>query len=383
MLSELQTYPPASGASVFVGLSGGVDSAVAALLLKRAGYAVTALFMQNWEESDGDGSCSVAQDLADARAVCERLDIPLQTANFAEEYWARVFARFLAEHRAGRTPNPDVLCNREIKFDLFLNLARQRGADAIATGHYAGIESCGDGVALRRAADRSKDQTYFLHCLGQQELSRSLFPLAALAKREVREIARREGLPVAEKKDSTGICFIGERPFQAFLAEYLPKAPGEIVDEQGRVLGEHIGLAFYTLGQRQGLGIGGRRGTCGPWFVAAKEPAANRLVVVAGHDHPMLLSTELVAESCAWVSGSPPDQTEFSCTVKTRYRQEDVPCAVRLLDGGRAHVRFARPQRAVTPGQYAVLYQRETCLGGGCISLVQGLAGMDTARSFA
>ena len=373
MSSDAVPYPPAPGARIFVGLSGGVDSAVAALLLKRQGYEVTGLFMQNWEEIDGDGRCSVAEDLADAQAVCERLDLPLQTANFAEEYWARVFSRFLDEHRAGRTPNPDVLCNREIKFDLFLKLARQRGADAIATGHYARIAPYGDGLALRRAADRGKDQTYFLHSLGPQELSRSLFPLAGLAKREVREIAHREGLPVANKKDSTGICFIGERPFQAFLAEYLPEAPGEIVDETGRVLGEHVGLAFYTLGQRQGLGIGGLRGARGPWFVAAKQMSTNRLVVVQGHDHPLLLSSGLVAQECSWVAGAPPG-VEFACSLQTRYRQRDQPCRVRLLDTGQAEVRFEQPQRAVTPGQFAVFYDGDRCLGGALITESVALA---------
>lgn len=370
--ASAMTVPPApttAAAPLVVGLSGGVDSAVAALRLQRLGHPLTAVFMRNWDDEADSGECSAAQDLADAERVCERLDIPLETVNFTEDYWREVFVRFLDEHRAGRTPNPDVLCNREIKFRVFVEHAGRLGAAAVATGHYAGIGAADGLHTLRMAADAAKDQTYFLYTLGQAELARACFPLADLDKGEVRALAHAASLPVAQKKDSTGICFIGERPFRAFLAEYLPDTPGEIVDAQGRVLGEHRGLHYYTLGQRQGLGIGGGLGEGGaPWFVAAKETATNRLVAVQGHDHPLLYADWLQAVEPSWVAGEAPSGP-FDCLARTRHRAALEPCRV-IAGDETVEVRFGRQQRALTPGQSVVFYQPPVCLGGAVIDRV-------------
>jgi tRNA-specific 2-thiouridylase len=354
---------------VSVGLSGGVDSAVAALLLKEAGYRVTAVFMKNWDEDDTEDYCPAAADLEDARRVCDRLDIELQTVSFAAEYWSRVFRRFLDEYREGRTPNPDIVCNREIKFRAFLDYALASGADVIATGHYARIGRNGR-LRLLRGADSGKDQSYFLHTLDQSQLEKVLFPLGHLDKRRVREIAAARALPNHAKKDSTGICFIGERRFSDFLAQYLPGQPGEIRTLDDVVIGTHQGLMFYTIGQRHGLGIGGRRDTAGdPWYVAGKEPAHNILRVVQGVDHPALFSRRLRAGRLHWIDGMPPT-LPLTCTARIRYRQVDRPCEVTAAARQDCEVRFHEPQRAVTPGQSVVFYDAETCLGGGIIETV-------------
>ena len=351
---------------VLLALSGGVDSAVAAVLLQRAGYDVHALFMRNWDE-DEDGYCTAAADLQDARKVCEELGLPLHTVRFADQYRDRVFAHFLAELKAGRTPNPDVACNREIKFGVCHEHALRLGAEFFATGHYARTE----GGRLLRAHDANKDQTYFLHTVPGTMLERTLFPIGHLPKREVRRIALEQALPVHDKRDSTGICFIGERPFAEFLQAYLPAQPGPIETEDGRVLGTHRGLMYYTLGQRQGLAVGGVRGAAErPWYVARKDLGRNALVVVQQHDHPLLLSDEFVTEPAQWIAGVPPARAgeRFRCAVKTRYRQADQPCDVEVLADGRCRVRSAAAQRAVTPGQSAVFYSGEACLGGAVIS---------------
>ncbi len=359
----------APGNRVVVGLSGGVDSAVAAHWLIEHGYLVEALFMKNWEEDDAPGYCAAAQDLSDAADVAERLGIPLHTANFAAEYWDRVFERFLAEYRALRTPNPDVLCNREIKFQVFLDHALERGADWIATGHYARVTRDAGGARLRLSADAAKDQTYFLHLLDQRQLSRVLFPLEDLTKVEVRAIARRLGLKSADKPDSTGICFIGERRFRDFLARYVPPEPGPIETPDGRCLGEHEGLAYYTIGQRQGLGIGGiQGGREEPWFVAAKDAAHNTLVVVQGTHHPLLMSSRLDAEAPHWIAGVAPGPTPFACRARLRHRQPLQHCTVMDCADGRCRIDFGEPQRAITPGQSIVLYRGEECLGGATIT---------------
>ena len=350
---------------IVLGLSGGVDSSVAAWLLKRAGHEVVGVFMKNWEDDDTDEYCTSRQDLVDAVAVADVLGIEVQAVNFAREYRERVFQRFLAEYRAGRTPNPDVLCNSEIKFKAFLEHARALGADRIATGHYARLRGRGR-VALAKAVDGSKDQTYFLHQLTQEQLGSTLFPVGSLTKSAVRTLARENGIPTWGKKDSTGICFIGERPFRDFLARYVPRAPGPIEDPDGRVLGRHHGLAYYTLGQRQGLGVGGTRLGEAPWFVAAKDPARNALVVVQGHDHPRLYATVVEASAMHWI-GEPPRSGDRLCA-KTRYRMADAPCRVFVLDGDRCRAEFDAPQWAPTPGQYLVLYDGDVCLGGGVIT---------------
>ena len=355
------------GERVSVGLSGGVDSAVAALLLARQGYRVSAVFMKNWEEDDRDGQCAAARDLADAGAVCEGLGVPLDAVNFASEYWERVFEQFLADHRAGLTPNPDVLCNREIKFRAFLDHALERGADRIATGHYARIERLGGRYRLLKGRDPAKDQSYFLYALGQAALARTLFPVGHLTKAEVRRIAAQAGLPNHARKGSTGICFIGERPFRPFLTRFLPATPGEIRTPDGAVVGTHQGLALYTLGQRKGLGIGGRRGTdSGPWFVLAKDLERNVLVVAQGHDHPQLMSRALEARDLHWVGGYSPGAA-LACHARVRYRQPEQACRLTPLDAGRCRVEFAEPQRALTPGQSVVFYDGLECLGGGVI----------------
>ncbi|MDD3651057.1 tRNA 2-thiouridine(34) synthase MnmA [Immundisolibacter sp.] len=360
----LPVPPPAR---VVVGLSGGVDSAVTALLLQRAGYEVIGLFMKNWEDDDTFGDCPAAADIADVQAIAARLDIPVQVVNFAAEYREQVFAHFLAEYRRGRTPNPDVLCNRQIKFGVFREHALRLGAQAIATGHYAALRRTGGVVELLCPADEDKDQTYFLHALTQTQLAPAGFALADLTKRQVRALAAQAGLMVAHKKDSTGICFIGERPFREFLSRYLVAEPGDIVDAQGRVIGRHVGLPHYTLGQRQGLGIGGGHGASGAaWYVAGKDTARNALIVVQGHDHPLLLSSGLESEPATWIAGTAPAR-RFACTAKTRYRQRAEACEVTVTDDGRCQVRFSRPQRAVTPGQSVVFYRDGLCLGGAVI----------------
>ena len=345
---------------VVVGMSGGVDSSVAALLAKRAGHEVVGLFMKNWEDDDDDEYCSTREDLLDAAAAADRIGVDLEAVNFSAEYKERVFAEFLREYAAGRTPNPDVLCNAEIKFRAFLDHAMRLGAEKIATGHYART----DGVRLLRGMDGGKDQSYFLHRLTQEQLSRVMFPVGELQKSEVRRLALEAGLPNHAKKDSTGICFIGERPFREFLNRYLPKAPGPIVDEKGKTIGEHMGLAFYTIGQRKGIGIGGAGE---PWYVADKRLATNELVVVQGHDHPLLMKRTLSAADTAWVAGRAPDAPSTH-TAKTRYRQADAQCTLTTVRENEIRVEFPASQWAVTPGQSVVLYDGEVCLGGGVIT---------------
>ncbi|MEO5343809.1 MAG: tRNA 2-thiouridine(34) synthase MnmA [Gammaproteobacteria bacterium SHHR-1] len=350
---------------VMVGLSGGVDSAVAALLLQQQGWQVSGLFMKNWEEDDQAGYCAAAEDLAMAQAVADRLGIPLHSVNFASEYWERVFEHFLREYRAGRTPNPDVLCNREIKFSAFLDHALERGADCIATGHYARLHRHNGQTQLLQAADAGKDQTYFLYQVSAARLARSLFPLGGLQKQQVRQLARDAGLPNHQRKDSTGICFIGERRFREFLQTYLPAQPGEMVDSSGRVLGQHQGLMFYTLGQRRGMGLGGTAdGTELPWFVLDKDLVNNRLIVGQGHDHPLLLSTALDAGQLHWISGQPP--ARLHAKARLRHRQPLQECHLSIQQG-RCRVEFAQPQRAATPGQSIVFYRDGQCLGGAII----------------
>jgi tRNA-specific 2-thiouridylase len=359
--------PPGPSARVIVGLSGGVDSAVAALLLKESGWDVQALFLSNWE--DDDAYCTGAQDFQDARAVARELGIVLHRASFAAEYRVRVFGHFLREHHAGRTPNPDVLCNREIKFGVALTWARRLGASHFATGHYARLTAAADGAALCKALDAAKDQSYFLHAVAREQFEHTLMPLGELEKSAVRERARRAGIPVFDKPDSTGICFIGERPFREFLERFLSKSPGPIKSSDGEQLGQHDGLAFYTLGQRAGLCIGGRPGRAEePWYVAAKDAARNTLIVVQGHDHPLLAADAL--ESGAWHWLAAPRREPFACTVKVRYRQSDQPAVLEPRSDGTARIVFGAPQRAVTPGQYAVAYEGERCLGGAVIESV-------------
>jgi tRNA-specific 2-thiouridylase len=351
---------------VVVGMSGGVDSSVAAWLLKEEGYEVIGLFMKNWEDDDQDEYCSARQDWIDVVSVADILGIDVEAVNFAQEYRERVFADFLREYAAGRTPNPDVLCNAEIKFKAFLDHAMQLGADLIATGHYARVERKDGKVQLLKAKDATKDQSYFLHRLTQAQLSKVLFPLGEITKKEVREIAAKLGLPNARKKDSTGICFIGERPFREFLNRYLPRTPGPILSVDGKKLGEHMGLAFFTLGQRKGIGIGGSQdGTGDAWYVARKDIENNTLYVAQGHDHPWLLSETLAAMDASWISGCEPPLGQYSA--KTRYRQEDAVCAITAEDQQSFELQFKTAQWAVTPGQSAVLYQGDVCLGGGII----------------
>ena len=358
---------------VIVGLSGGGDSAVAALCLKEAGWDVQGLFMSNWE-ADEDGYCTAAQDFQDARAVADELGIPLHRVSFAAEYRARVFEHFLTEYRAARTPNPDVLCNREIKFGVALRYAERLGAQYFATGHYARIASGPDGPQLLKALDAAKDQSYFLHSIAPHELARTLMPIGALEKSAVRARARAAGLPVFDKPDSTGICFIGERPFRTFLAQFVAERPGPIESSDGERLGEHQGLAFYTLGQRAGLNIGGRAGAAPlPWYVAAKDVARNALIVVQGGEHPLLYSQALRTGGLHWLC--PPRHATQRLGVKVRYRQQDVPARLEPLQDGRARIVFDAPQRAVTPGQYAVLYEGERCLGGAVIEAIESAGG--------
>ena len=353
---------------VVVGMSGGVDSSVTALLLKEQGYDAIGLFMKNWEDDDDDEYCSSREDLIDAVAAAEVVGIPIEAVNFAGEYKDRVFSYFLREYEAGRTPNPDILCNSEIKFKSFLDHAMRLGADTIAMGHYAQVRKVDGLFQLLKAEDASKDQSYFLHRLNQAQLSRAMFPLGKLLKSEVREIARQHGLANYAKRDSTGICFIGERPFREFLNRYLPTQPGNMITPEGKVMGQHQGLSFYTLGQRQGLGIGGGKDSSGePWFVAGKDMENNRLIVVQGHDHPALLTPHLDAIDMHWISGTAPDITR-GYAAKTRYRQHDAACRIVSLEGNRASFVFDQPQWAVTPGQSVVVYDGEVCLGGGIIA---------------
>lgn len=349
---------------VVVGMSGGVDSSVAALLAKREGHEVVGLFMKNWEDDDNDEYCSTREDLIDAAAAADAIGIELEAVNFAAEYKDRVFAEFLREYAAGRTPNPDVLCNAEIKFRAFLDHAMRLGAAKIATGHYARVDFSQDALRLLRGKDEAKDQSYFLHRLTQEQLSRVMFPVGGLEKTEVRRIALEAGLPNHAKKDSTGICFIGERPFREFLNRYLPRVPGPIKTAEGKTVGEHIGLAFYTIGQRKGIGIGGAGEA---WYVADKRIPSNELVVVQGHDHPLLMKHNLRAADASWIAGAPPSAPSAH-TAKTRYRQADAPCTLASVADGEIKVEFSGPQWAVTPGQSVVLYDREVCLGGGVIA---------------
>ncbi len=369
---------------VIVGLSGGVDSSVTALLLQRAGVDIAGLFMQNWEEDERNGPCRADADRKDAVAICARLGIVLHTRNFSAEYWDQVFEHFLAEYRRGRTPNPDVLCNREIKFKTFLDHARALGAEKIATGHYARMDEADGRFRLRRALDAGKDQTYFLHALGQSALSATLFPLGELQKSDVRELAREAGFATHDKKDSTGICFIGERDFRSFLSEYIPARSGEMRTPEGELVGEHPGVFYFTLGQRSGLGIGGRSGSEGePWYVVGKDVARNVLYVAQGNANHWLQSHRLDAEEPTWIAGEPPAM-EFRCTAMTRYRQTPQECTVTLHANG-CHVVFDQPQRAVTPGQSVVFYDGDVCLGGAVIEASDapfgGLAVMEATHA--
>ena len=353
---------------VSVGMSGGVDSSVSAWLLQQQGYQVEGLFMKNWEEDDGEEYCTAADDLADAQAVCDKLGIKLHKINFAAEYWDNVFEHFLEEYKAGRTPNPDILCNKEIKFKAFLEFAADDlGADYIATGHYVRRADVDGKSQLLRGLDGNKDQSYFLYTLSHQQIAQSLFPVGELEKPEVRRIAEELDLVTAKKKDSTGICFIGERKFRDFLGRYLPAQPGAIETVDGQVVGEHQGLMYHTLGQRKGLGIGGlKESNDDPWYVVDKDVARNRLIVAQGADHPRLMSVGLIAQQLHWVDRQP-IAAPLRCTVKTRYRQTDIPCEIVPRGDDRIEVRFDAPVAAVTPGQSAVFYLGDVCLGGGII----------------
>ena len=358
-------YLPPKTAKIAVGISGGVDSSVTAYLLKEAGYDIFGIIMKNWEETYSSGYCTLEEDLEDARDICETIGIPLYTVNFVAEYHERVFKHFLAEYQAGRTPNPDVLCNREIKFAELAHYAAAHGADYLATGHYARRGEHAGTPALYKGIDGSKDQSYFLSQITPDQLARAIFPLGGLAKSEVRRIAEQAGLVTYDKKDSTGICFIGERPFRDFLSTYLPTKPGKIITAQGAWIGEHIGLMYYTIGQRQGLGIGGIAGASEePWYVLDKNPADNTLIVGQG-EHPLLYHDTLTARQLAWLNEAPEAGRVYQA--KTRYRQPDQPCRITWQGEDEITVQFDEPQRAITPGQYLVLYDGDRCLGGGVI----------------
>lgn len=367
MKVEIEEKAPPKDATVIVGMSGGVDSSVAAHLLIDQGYNVSGLFMKNWDEDDGTEYCTAKEDLADAQAVCDKLGIVLHTANFAAEYWDNVFEHFLAEYKAGRTPNPDVLCNREIKFKAFLEYALTLGADFIATGHYVRTQRIQGQTQLLKGLDDNKDQSYFLCEVSAACLAQSLFPVGELPKPVVREIAAGLGLTTHDKKDSTGICFIGERKFKDFLEQYIPAQPGPIHTKEGESLGDHSGLMYYTYGQRQGLGIGGKKNhSDAPWYVVEKNLRDNILIVSQGNENEELFSSQLIASQPSWVN-NPDSEKAFSCQAKIRYRQTDQLCSIQPLADGKIEVSFAQPQRAVTPGQYVVFYQGEICLGGAII----------------
>ncbi len=356
---------------IIVGMSGGVDSSVAALLLKEQGHFVEGVFMKNWEEDDTDTYCPASAEMADAQAICDKLQIELHRVNFAAEYWERVFTDFLAEYKAGRTPNPDILCNKEIKFKAFLHYAKQRGADYIATGHYARCQQAQNQFQLLKGLDPAKDQSYFLYTLTQAQLSQSLFPVGELKKQAVRDIANKAGFINHAKKDSTGICFIGERKFKTFLNEYLPAQPGAIETDAGMVIGQHDGLMFYTVGQRQGLKIGGLKNTSeSPWYVVGKNLERNVLIVAQGQNNPLLYAQSLLATDVHWIDGIPKN-LPFTAAAKTRYRQADQACMITPIDEKQYKIDFIEPQRAITPGQSVVFYQGEQCLGGGIIVAAQ------------
>ncbi|MCB1688244.1 MAG: tRNA 2-thiouridine(34) synthase MnmA [Halioglobus sp.] len=358
---------PNASQKVIVGMSGGVDSSVAALLLQQQGYRVEGLFMKNWEEDDGTEYCTAKEDFADAQAVADKLGIPLHGANFAAEYWDNVFEHFLAEYRAGRTPNPDILCNREIKFKAFLEYALLLEADYIATGHYTRVGTDNGKATLLKGLDANKDQSYFLHAVGHAELEKTLFPVGEIEKPQVRRLAQEHGLATAKKKDSTGICFIGERRFKDFLQQYLPAQPGEIHSLEGELLGHHQGLMYHTIGQRQGLGIGGSaQHSEAPWYVVDKDLANNVLLVAQGNNHPALFKSQLYAREMYWVAGAPPE-LPLRCVAKVRYRQSDQPCTLTPSAEHGYQVDFDAPQRAITPGQSVVFYRGDVCLGGGVI----------------
>jgi len=356
-----------SKGKVIVGISGGVDSSVTALLLKEQGYDVEGLFMKNWEEQLPGGECMWEADVEDAMQICDQLGIPINTVDLANDYWDRVFCNFLEEYKRGRTPNPDVLCNQEIKFSAFLTHATDLGAKNIATGHYARITKVNGHFQLRKGLDNNKDQSYFLCRLNQAQLSLSLFPIGELEKHEVRALAKKAGFQTHDKKDSTGICFVGERPFREFLSRYIPEQSGEIQTTDGEVIGQHDGVFYYTLGQRQGLGIGGVQGANeAPWYIYRKDIDNNILFVVQGHDHALLYGQKLTATDINWISGHPPE-TPFKCVAKTRYRQTDQACTIEDIEDHNCSVIFEDAQRAVTPGQFVVFYDEDICLGSGII----------------
>lgn len=356
---------------VVVGMSGGVDSSVAAYLLKEQSYEVQCVFMKNWEDDDDEFYCSSEEDYSDAVQVCDLLDLPLHSVNFSKEYRENVFSYFLKEYKSGRTPNPDVLCNKEIKFKFFMEYALKLGADSIATGHYARINKSTDGFQLLKGIDNNKDQSYFLYLLGQNELSKSIFPLGSMTKTEVRKIAEKQNFPNSNKKDSTGICFIGERDFKAFLQQYLPAQPGNIITTKGNIVGQHDGLMYYTLGQRKGIGVGGGHGTTEePWYVVKKDLDKNNLVIGQGHDHPGLYSKNIQAGQLHWIT-TEPSKIPLDCTAKIRYRQKDQACTITPIENGIANIKFTENQFAPTPGQSVVFYDGEQCLGGGIIEQVE------------